>query len=517
MLNRQDLVTRCIALLGEPFESVLAATTSGITGIDAITASDQIAGYLLDAARAYARSCRPIPATATATAAFGTAGWYIPASALTVASVNGTPVGSGGVPTGVIPWAIESMSVGGNRLTLMDAPIFDLRYNQASTPAGTPQYFTRRGRSGEAVQIAPPLSGAVVGTAITNGGSGYTSAPTATFSAPGGGGVTAIGTVTITNGSVTGVVVTAGGANYSGPTTITFSAPGGSGVTATGTVTLVLGVVISVQITNPGSGYSAPPTMAFFGGPGTGATATATVETIGVVQSITITNPGSLYTSAPTITFSGGGGTLAAATATIAGDALSATCYVVPAPLGPAGIINQTIAITAGGSGYTSIPQVTFSAPQVGNNAAQGTAVVVAGAVTAIIVTSPGSGYTTAPTISITGGGGTLATATCTLVSAADTVGFSYCFTDDEQLDILCPWAAWYVTLQASDDLQIGGREGELIAKVTEGLTRTWGQLVQTMPHVARWLYGGVLVLPLRGAMPVGGVDAPTSGGGNGG
>ena len=69
--------------------------------------------------------------------------------------------------------------------------------------------------------------------------------------------------------------------------------------------------------------------------------------------------------------------------------------------------------ITAGGSGYTGIPTVTFS----GGGAykqAQGIAQVSAGAVTGIVITDPGRGYTGTPTITITGGSGSGATATAT-------------------------------------------------------------------------------------------------------
>lgn len=58
--------------------------------------------------------------------------------------------------------------------------------------------------------------------------------------------------------------------------------------------------------------------------------------------------------------------------------------------------------ITFAGSGYTTAPQVTFSAPQLaGGVTAQGIATVANGQVTGIIVINPGSGYTTAPTIAI--------------------------------------------------------------------------------------------------------------------
>jgi hypothetical protein len=76
---------------------------------------------------------------------------------------------------------------------------------------------------------------------------------------------------------------------------------------------------------------------------------------------------------------------------------------------GPHGGIVQ-IALTSGGSGYTSKPTVVISGG--GGTGATATATRSgANVLTAITVTNPGSGYTSPPTISFTGGGGTGATA----------------------------------------------------------------------------------------------------------
>ena len=113
---------------------------------------------------------------------------------------------------------------------------------------------------------------------ITNGGSGYTSAPTVTFPEH-----------------------TVGpGFNPFGPFPIR----------ATGTATIDRSVT-SVRIGYRGRGYSSAPTVTFSDGGGSGAAATATLW--GRVQGITITDPGAGYTSAPTVTFSGGGGGFGAA------------------------------------------------------------------------------------------------------------------------------------------------------------------------------------------------------------
>lgn len=75
-----------------------------------------------------------------------------------------------------------------------------------------------------------------------------------------------------------------------------------------------------------------------------------------------------------------------------------------------------SIAVTSGGSGYTTRPNVTVS----GGGGAGATAFVPSwglsgGSVTAVLVGLPGTGFTSAPTVSFSGGGGSGASATATL------------------------------------------------------------------------------------------------------
>ena len=71
---------------------------------------------------------------------------------------------------------------------------------------------------------------------ITNGGSGYTSAPTVAFAAPTGG-TAATGTAVLTGDAVTSVTITYEGHGYCSAPAITFSGGGGSSAAATAVMT----------------------------------------------------------------------------------------------------------------------------------------------------------------------------------------------------------------------------------------------------------------------------------------
>jgi hypothetical protein len=70
-----------------------------------------------------------------------------------------------------------------------------------------------------------------------------------------------------------------------------------------------------------------------------------------------------------------------------------------------------SIDVTAQGDNYTSVPNVVIADPPTGGAKATGTAVVVGGKVTGVVLNNPGSGYTSEPSVQITGGGGAGATA----------------------------------------------------------------------------------------------------------
>ncbi len=84
--------------------------------------------------------------------------------------------------------------------------------------------------------VAKAKAGTVAEVTISNGGSGYTSAPAVTFPEAPQGGITATGTATVKDGAVTGVTITNGGSGYTSPPAVTFTGGGGTG--AAGVVTL---------------------------------------------------------------------------------------------------------------------------------------------------------------------------------------------------------------------------------------------------------------------------------------
>lgn len=80
------------------------------------------------------------------------------------------------------------------------------------------------------------------------------------------------------------------------------------------------------------------------------------------------------------------------------------------------------ISITAGGTGYTSVPTVTIAGAGSGAEAVA-TINSTTGVVDEIVITKPGFGYTSAPTVTLTGGGATTqATATATVGTVANPV-----------------------------------------------------------------------------------------------
>jgi len=94
---------------------------------------------------------------------------------------------------------------------------------------------------------------------ITNGGSGYTSAPSVTISGPDQpGGVQANATATITGNAVTAVTINNAGTGYTNAAnlTVTFSGGGGTNASAVASLLSFATGTLSLVVVNGGSGYT---------------------------------------------------------------------------------------------------------------------------------------------------------------------------------------------------------------------------------------------------------------------
>lgn len=80
----------------------------------------------------------------------------------------------------------------------------------------------------------------------------------------------------VSAGSLAVIAVTNAGSGYTSAPTVSISGGGGTGATATAVVDD--GEVVSINITNPGSGYTSAPNITFAGGTGTGAAAAAEIS-----------------------------------------------------------------------------------------------------------------------------------------------------------------------------------------------------------------------------------------------
>lgn len=224
---------------------------------------------------------------------------------------NTTPsfIIQGPASTSITNYPIIYSALTGNAVTL-NANGLDSNVSFALTTKGTGAIDLAAGSGGINISNGTTITSLVRTTA----GSGYTTPPTWTASAPttpsgvtASGSVNSIGVVTAT--------VSSGGSGYTVGDVLTVS--GGTQTTAaTLTVATVSGgVITTVNITNAGA-YTASPTNPASVTGGTGTLATFTLS-FGINNSFTITTAGSGYVETPTITFSGGAGSSAAALAVV--------------------------------------------------------------------------------------------------------------------------------------------------------------------------------------------------------
>lgn len=164
------------------------------------------------------------------------------------------------------------------------------------------------------------VGGAVTAIEVTNGGSGYETAPTVAIA--GGDGTLFAGTAVLeTTGDVGAVAVAAGGdggTGYTNGDVLTATVANGTSLTITVTGETA-GVIDTVSVTTQSGDFTADETnISVTGGTGTGATFDTTIDF--AVASVTIDTAGQDYTTG-SITFTPtSGGTGATANVTFAGD-----------------------------------------------------------------------------------------------------------------------------------------------------------------------------------------------------
>ena len=217
-----------------------------------------------------------------------------------------------------------------------------------------------------------------------------------------------------TYGKITSVEIVEGGFGYSTAPTVVVNGVNITGQSITqASITTTLdsqGKVISASITNAGGGYSS----AFAN--------TAANPNISKLASLVVTpNTTRTYSTPPTITFTDP--TSLDSDGNLASTNVTATAKYI---LQPTGV--DRIEMKSGGSGYNSEPNVSITGG--GGSGATARARIENGLVSFITIINPGSGYTEVPTISIAGN----ATAVAQLVPSevASTVitnpGFGYIF-----------------------------------------------------------------------------------------
>jgi len=171
-------------------------------------------------------------------------------------------------------------------------------------------YMTLVGSGVTATATAGISSGSITKIFLNNDGSGYSSAPTVTFSGPNSGINTATAVaVTTSKANVQSILrleLTNGGSGYTTTPTITITGGGGTGAAATCSIGGTQFSVSSISISNPGNQYSVAPIITI-GSPGVGVTATAIagITADNKLDYIRILNPGIGYTQAPTVSIAG--------------------------------------------------------------------------------------------------------------------------------------------------------------------------------------------------------------------
>lgn len=296
-------------------------------------------------------------------------------------NVTATGTGFSSVPTVTISGgngtgAMATAQLGAGQIKTIDVPKDADRWYTVAPTVGLP--------NGATANAKLKTGGRLTSINLSNGGTGYVSAPIVAISGGGGSGASAY--ATISGGSVTNITIVHGGNGYTTAPTVTISGGSGSGASATVDPVTIEKQIDKVEVTDGGSGflYSANyvNVITFNGTPISGTSYTLSCPLTG----ITINNVGEGFTSTPTIQITGGEGSGATAVAEVQ--------YRVKA-----------ITVTNPGSGYLTAPQVIITGDGMETTKATAFANLGNGVLNRIVLTNPGQGYTAAPNVALSGGG----------------------------------------------------------------------------------------------------------------
>lgn len=389
--------------------------------------------------------------------------------------------------------------------------------------------------------------GSVITISVTNGGSGYTTAPVVHLDPPPGGGTQATAhanIVLLSDQEVASVDVTNQGSAYTTAPTVALSGGGGAGATAhvctslseCATPFIPPGAdIASVNLDSAGTAcYSTPPAVIFTGGGGSGAAFTTTLQaTTSCIQGWTVSGSCSAHKGETIsgIGMSGGGGTSFSGTLSFHSTTGDVTSLSIQNPgtgytsnptsmtgYTGCGSLSLTVNLgkrvqtgaltrTSGGGGYTSVPTVSFTtgtgttATQPTGTATLGTEPANARKVLAVIVDSGGSGYTGAPAVTFASSSGTGAAATASLTAIGPANYKVGSITIDDQ--------GYGYTLDPAVSFTGGGPGSGVTATATLGRGANWGKvylatvLGQTASG-ARSMMQMELATPVTGFSPAG-------------
>ena len=251
-------------------------------------------------------------------------------------------------------------------------------------------------------------NGVVTSLQVTNPGTGYTSAPTVVFSGGSGSGAQAQALI----GGVSSIVVGNQGSGYLVPPQVVISA--GDGAT-TGAITVnATGGITGINLSAPGADYGVAPLVEIIDSTGAGSGAAAIAELSQGVGSFIVTNGGAGYPRAPVVTVSPPPVAPGNRTAVIEADI--------------SGFVQSLSPLTIGGTGYSPNVQAAFVG---GGGTGALAAVTINGSLSEnpIPVTAGGTGYSSVPTVVVplpTLPGGVQATATAFLGLTAASVSLTY-------------------------------------------------------------------------------------------